>query len=81
MYVHPFTFTFTFNAIFNVNSIILCATPTLYAYRLAAAAATGAALSAGVEGSAAENERLGVIAARDQVGFEFCRRRQVDRQT
>lgn len=35
--------------------------------RLAAAAATGAALSAGVEGSAAENERLGVIAARDQV--------------
>lgn len=35
-------------------------------YRLAAAAATGAALSAGVEGSAAENERLGVIAARDQ---------------
>lgn len=38
-------------------------------YRLAAAAATGAALSAGVEGSAAENERLGVIAARDQVGW------------
>ncbi|CAM9613879.1 unnamed protein product [Ectocarpus sp. 6 AP-2014] len=36
------------------------------AARLAAAAATGAALSAGVEGSAAENERLGVIAARDQ---------------
>lgn len=37
------------------------------AARLAAAAATGTALSAGVEGSAAENERLGVIAARDQV--------------
>lgn len=37
------------------------------AARLAAAAATGAALAAGVEGSAAENERLGVIAARDQV--------------
>lgn len=37
------------------------------AARLAAAAATGAALSAGAEGSAAENERLGVIAARDQV--------------
>lgn len=36
------------------------------AARLAAAAATGAALSAGVEGSTAENERLGVIAARDQ---------------
>lgn len=41
------------------------------AARLAAAAATGAALSAGVEGSAAENERLGVIAARDQVREAF----------
>ena len=39
------------------------------ASRLAAAAATGAALAKGAEGSAAENERLGVIAARDQVGF------------
>lgn len=37
------------------------------AARLAAAAATGASLAAGIEGSAAENERLGVIAARDQV--------------
>lgn len=37
------------------------------AARLAAAAATGASLSMGVEGSTAENERLGVIAARDQV--------------
>lgn len=40
------------------------------AARLAAAAATGAVLSAGVEGSAVENERLGVIAARDQVRMD-----------
>lgn len=43
------------------------------AARLAAAAATGASLSAGVEGSTVENERLGVIAARDQVRGGFVR--------
>lgn len=37
------------------------------AARLAASAATGASLAGGVEGSAEESERLGVIAARDQV--------------
>lgn len=39
------------------------------AARLSAAAAMGASLAAGAEGNAAENERLGVIAARDQVNL------------